>query len=153
MPRYQKSVGFAKANVGQLITVSSKCTVESLTADATLDAEDSGKIFLFDNAAGGVDVTLPTPGAAGAGWNAKFIQHVTPATANNTIVNPTANAMFGVLAAATTAGSGEIIVAGEDTINFIFGSGVIGDMVEIVSTGTSYIVNGWQSLAAGITTS
>ena len=54
--------------------------VETVTADKTLVADDSGKTFLINQ--NGIDVTLPTPTA---GMNFKFVMAQDYATADCTV--------------------------------------------------------------------
>jgi len=65
------SVGsFSLASTGVL----AKANVESVTADTTLTANDSGKTFIFADAA--AIITLPDSGAGDIiGWTAKFISN------------------------------------------------------------------------------
>ena len=61
---------FALASTGTLM----KANVESVTADDTLTAADSGKTFIFADAA--AILTLPDSGAGDIiGWTAKFISN------------------------------------------------------------------------------
>lgn len=147
MPRYQKSQAFAKANIGQLITTSSKQTVESLTASTTLEASDSGKIFTLDNATGFV-VTLPSPGAAGAGWSATFILGLALVGSSHTIVGGSGT-LNGTITAGTSPGSTDV---GANTITFDHTASVaVGDSVTIVSNGTAFYVSGHSGATVGVT--
>lgn len=147
MPRYQKSGGFDRLNVSNLITTSSKQTVEGLTTDTTLDANDSGKIFTLDLAAGAVDVTLPSPGSAGAGWTVTIIQNITSPTAANTIESNAAN-IYGAVVASD--GTATAVATGEQTITFATGSDE-GDLVTLISNGTKYFVTGTVAVNTSIT--
>jgi hypothetical protein len=62
---------FSLASTGTLM----KANVESVTADTTLTVADSGKTFVFADAA--AILTLPDSGAGGSmiGWTAKFISN------------------------------------------------------------------------------
>ena len=151
MPRRQQNIAADKIVATQvfadtLSATSSTKTVESLTESTTLDVNDSGKIFTLDLAAGAVAVTLPTPVAAGAGWNVTIIQNVTDPTAPNTVVGATN--IYGSVAASD--GTATAVATGETTISFIATSDE-GDMVHLISTGTKYIVSGLCAINTSIT--
>ena len=148
MPRYQKSGGFDRLNVSNLITTSSKQTVESLVASSTLDANDSGKIFTIDLAAGAIVITLPTPGAAGAGWSVTIIQNATHVTASNTIIGATN--IWGALAN-SEASVVSALGTGETTITLVVSQAVVGDKIHLISTGTTFIVSGTTAVGAAVT--
>jgi len=146
MPRYQKSAAFNILKADNLQTTTHSKTVTDLAAATTLAAADSGKIFTL-SLAGGFTVTLPTPGAAGAGWSAQFIVGVAPTTAY-IIASGTASTMYGTVTTSEAAlgDSG----AGDDNIQFVASSAVIGDLITITSNGTNYFAYGVSTLAASI---
>ena len=114
---------------------------ETLTADATLTVEDSGKTFLLD--AIGEDLILP---AVAAGLNYKFICQVTTVTTNWTITAATA-----VIQGSATVAGGVIAASNEDTITLVIAKFLPGDWITLESDGTNWYVAGQVVTALGIT--
>jgi len=119
-----------------------KDQVETITGATTLNAGDSGKVFIL-SAAEGAPIRLPSPMA---GVNYKFIVGSAFATNDWEIVS------------ATNVTQGSVIVAGahvagsnENTVSFAAVKGIIGDFVEYVSDGTSWFVNGSGVTSGAIT--
>jgi hypothetical protein len=86
---------FSLASTGQLAQVN----VENKTADETLTASDSGKVFVFNDVDGAV-LTLPDSGAGDIiGWTATFILGVTATSNAHKVVNAdtTNEKIYGVL--------------------------------------------------------
>ena len=56
-------------------SMSNRIAVETIRRDKTLTGNDCGKIFIVDTAGAGesVEITMPTHGSAGQGWNCEFI--------------------------------------------------------------------------------
>ena len=105
-----------------------KDIMDSLTADTTLTAADSGKTIILD--AIGEAITLPAPTE---GVNFKFICGATTATSNWTIVSST-DVIYG---SAQVAGA---VVAGsaENTVNLVIAKFIPGDWVSLISDGTNW---------------
>ncbi len=150
MPRYQKSAGFDRLNVSNLITTSSKSTVESLTAAATLDASDSGKVFSIDVAAG-ITITLPSPGAAGAGWSTKIVLGGVSPTGDSIINAPTDIISGLIVTPAHGAAAALTNVTPIGRITFDQSAGTAeGDYITLISDGTKFYVEGMTTVAVGI---
>lgn len=116
------------------------------TATTALTAADSGKTIFLSSATEFV-TTLPAP-AAGLAFT--FIVTAAPASASYTIVtNGSANIIKGQ--AVNAAGVAGDAGTADDTITFVDGQAVAGDMVTVVSDGTSWFAKGFCAVAAGIT--
>ena len=116
------------------------------TATTALTAADSGKTIFLKSATEFV-TTLPAP-AAGLAFT--FIVTAAPASASYTIVtNGSANIIKGQ--AVNAAGVAGDAGTADDTITFVDGQAVAGDMVTVVSDGTSWFAKGFCAVAAGIT--
>lgn len=116
-------------------------TFQALTADTTLTAADSGKVFLLD--ATGEVITLP---AVSAGLNYKFICSVAVTGTDWTIING-ADVMYG---SATVAGA-VVACAAKDVITLVADKFLPGDEVNLLSDGTNWYVNADCVTAAGCT--
>jgi len=117
-----------------------------LTAASTLTAAQSGTVF-FLNAATEFVTTLPTPAA---GLTYTFIVTAAPASASYTVVTASsANIIKGQ--AVNAAGVAGDTGTADDTISFVDGQAVAGDMVTVISDGTSWFAKGFCAVAAGIT--
>ena len=140
MENYQK----AFAN-GESISLQANdgigATIEALSVDTTLTAEDSGKIFTLD--AVGEVITLP---AVANGLKYKFICSVVTATTDWTIVAAT-NVIFGSAQVA-----GAVIAAdAENTITLVVAKFLPGDWVSLVSDGTNWYVEASIVTTVGLT--
>lgn len=121
-------------------------TVVTLTAASTLTAAQSGSTF-FLNSATEFATTLPAPSV---GLNYKFIVKAAPSGASYTIVTASsANIIKGQ--AVNAAGAAGDTGTADDTISFVDGQAVAGDMVTVISDGTSWFAYGVCAVAAGIT--
>ena len=117
-----------------------------LTAASTLTAAQSGTTF-FLNSATEFATTLPAPAA---GVTFTFIVKAAPSGANYTIVTASsANIIKGQ--AYNAAGNAGDTGTTDDTINFVDGAAVAGDMVTVISDGTSWFAKGFCAVATGIT--
>lgn len=114
---------------------------ETLTADKTLTAEDSGKVFLLD--AIGEDLVLP---AVQDGLNYKFICQVTTVTTDWTITAATA-----VVQGSVTVAGVVIPAAAESLITLVVAKFLPGDWITLESDGTNWYVAGQVVTALGIT--
>ena len=117
-----------------------------LTEASTLTAEQSGTVF-FLNATSEFATTLPAPVA---GLTYTFIVKTAPSGASYTIVTgSSANIIKGQ--AVNAAGVAGDTGTADDTISFVDGQAVAGDMVTVISDGTSWFAYGQCAVAAGIT--
>jgi hypothetical protein len=91
--------------------------------------------------------TLPLPAA---GLTYTFIVAAAPSGASYTIVtSASANIIKGQ--AVNAAGVAGDTGTADDTISFVDGQAVAGDMVTVISDGTSWFAKGFCAVAAGIT--
>jgi hypothetical protein len=121
-------------------------TNSSATAAATLTAAQSGTTFFLD-ATAEFATTLPLPAA---GLTYTFIVKTAPSGASYTIVtSASANIIKGQ--AVNAAGVAGDTGTADDTISFVDGQAVAGDMVTVISDGTSWFAKGFCAVAAGIT--
>lgn len=116
---------------------------ETVTADKTLVAADSGKTFWLDNATGET-ITLP---ALRDGLNFKFVIADNFATDNWIIDSAEGDNIEGMIEVA-----GAVVVAsGEDQINFVATAESKGDFVQLECNGTNWFVSGQGALSGAIT--
>lgn len=122
---------------------------EIVTATNILTAAESGKLCFLNSATEFVS-TLPAPAA---GLTFKFVVTAAPAGASYTIVTASsANIIKGhVLSSEDAGGSGDSETSGGDTITFVDGQSVAGDMVELVCDGTNWFASCKCKVVAGIT--
>ena len=116
-------------------------TFVELSADTTLTAADSGKIFMLD--AVGEAITLP---AVSEGVNYKFICNTTTATTDWTITAPAA-VIYG---SAQVAGA-VVAASAESVITLVVAKFLPGDWVSLLSDGTKWYVEGSVVTSAGCT--
>ena len=116
---------------------------ETIAADKTLTAADSGKTFWLDNSTG-EDITLP---ALKDGLNFKFVVADNFATDNWTVQSAEGDNIEGMIEVA-----GAVVVAsGEDQINFVATAESLGDFIQLECNGTNWFVSGQAALSGGIT--
>ena len=119
-----------------------------LTAASTITAAQSGTVF-FLNSATEFATTLPAPAA---GLTYTFIVKAAPSGASYTIVTgSSANIIKGVQVTAEDAGGSGDSGTADDTITFVDGQAVAGDMVTIISDGTSWFAYATTKLVAALT--
>jgi hypothetical protein len=118
--------------------------VETLTGATTLTAEDSGKSFSL-NAAAGAQITLPAV-ATSAGFRYRFTVAALFATTAWTIKAATNKIQGGVIV-----NSVNVPGADENTITFSASADTIGDFVELNCDGTNWYVFGLGTAAGAIT--
>ena len=127
-------------------SVTGLASVTTLAAASTLTAAQSGRTF-FLSAATEFATTLPAPAA---GLDYTFIVGAAPSGASYTVVtNASANIIKGQ--AVNAAGAAGDTGTADDTISFVDGQAVAGDMVRVISDGTSWFAYGMCAAAAGIT--
>jgi hypothetical protein len=117
---------------------------ETLTGATTLTAEDSGKVFIL-NAAAGAQITLPAVADA-VGHYYKFIVGAAFATTAWTIKAASSKIQGGVIVNSTN-----VPGADENTITFSASAETIGDFVELNCDGTNWYVFGLGTSAGAIT--
>lgn len=118
--------------------------VETLTGATTLTAEDSGKSFSL-NAAAGAQITLPAV-ATSAGFRYRFTVAALFATTAWTIKAATNKIQGGVIV-----NSVNVPGADENTITFAHAADTIGDFVELNCDGTNWYVSGLGTASGAIT--
>jgi hypothetical protein len=118
--------------------------VETLTGATTLTAEDSGKVFVL-NAAAGAQITLPAVADA-AGQNYRFIVGALFATTAWTVRAASNRIQGGVIVNSTLVPAGD-----ENTITFSASADTIGDFVELNCDGTNWYVFGMGTASGAIT--
>lgn len=118
--------------------------VETLSAAATLTAEESGKLLIL-SAAAGAQVTLPAV-ATSAGYKYRFVVGLAFATTAWTIKAATSKIQGGVIV-----NSVNVPGADENTITFSASAETVGDFVELNCDGTNWYVSGLGTSAGAIT--
>ena len=125
---------------------------ESITAAKSLDADDSGKVFTLDLAAG-FTVTLPAISSVPAGWYVKIVIG-TNCTSNSYIITENATYDTDILVSqfneleVDTSDDGPSST-GHTTITFGNTVDTVGDYVDIWSNGTNYFCVGQTKLDGG----
>jgi len=118
-------------------------TPESQLAAQTLTAADNGKIILLGDAAPG-DVTLPA--VTNTGFTVKVLCNFA-ITTSAAVVSAEGDNISGLI----IVNGATVLAEVEDQINFILNLAEIGDYVDLLSDGTSWIVNGAGGAAGSIT--
>ena len=124
--------------------------IETLAADTTVTAAQSGTTFILDNSTGEA-ITLPT---LAAGLHYRFIVGAAFATDNWTV---TAAQIAGADAAningVVTVNNTTILAASEDAINFVASAENIGDYVDVIadSGNSQWLVIGVGHASGAIT--
>ena len=133
---------------GFIGNITGAVAASELTAASTLTAAQSGGVF-FLNSATEFATTLPAPAL---GLKYTFIVKAAPASASYTIVTgSSANVIKGVQVTAEDAGGSGDSGTADDTITFVDGQAVAGDMVTVISDGTSWFAYATTKLVAGLT--
>jgi len=117
-----------------------------LTAASTLTAAQSGTTF-FLNSATEFATTLPAPAA---GVEFTFIVKAAPSGASYTIVTASSANIIKGQAYPASGAAGDTGTA-DDTISFVDAQAVAGDMVTLISDGTSWFAKAYCAVAAGVT--
>jgi hypothetical protein len=117
-----------------------------LTAASTLTAAQSGTVF-FLNSATEFATTLPAP-VAGLAYT--FIVKTAPSGASYTIVTASSANIIKGQAYPASGAAGDTGTA-DDTISFVDAQAVAGDMVTVISDGTSWFAKAFCAVAAGVT--
>ena len=125
---------------------------ESITAAKTLDADDSGKVFTLDLAAG-FTVTLPAIASVPEGWYVKIVVG-TNCTSNDYIITENATYDTDIIVSQineleTDTSDDGPSSTGHTTITLPNATDTVGDTFDIWSNGTNYFVQGTTKLDAG----
>lgn len=134
--------GPVKSNAGFIGPVAQS----ALTAASTLTAADSGNVYFLDSATE-FATTLPAPAA---GLSFTFIVKSAPSGANYTIVTASSANIIKGQAYPASGDAGDTGTA-DDTISFVSAAAVAGDMVTLISDGTSWFAKAFCAVAAGVT--
>jgi hypothetical protein len=133
--------------IGNIIGgVTGTVTNTELTAASTLTAAQSGTTF-FLNSATEFATTLPAP-AAGVEYT--FIVKTAPSGASYTVVTASSANIIKGQAYPASGAAGDTGTA-DDTISFVDAQAVAGDMVTVISDGTSWFAKAYCAVAAGVT--
>lgn len=121
---------------------------EIIAAATTLDANDGGKLFLLD-AAAGATVTLP---ALAKGLHFRFQIAAAFATTNWVIDSAEGDNTNGSIVDMGSTPA-VVVASGEDQINFVATAETIGDYVDFVADydNSQWLVNGMCAANGGIT--
>jgi hypothetical protein len=139
--------GFIGNLIGNVVgSVTGTVTNTELTAASTLTAAQSGTIF-FLNSATEFATTLPAPAA---GVTFTFIVKAAPSGASYTIVTASSANIIKGQAYPASGAAGDTGTA-DDTISFVDAQAVAGDMVILISDGTSWFAKAYCAVAAGVT--
>jgi|TARA_Y100000310_G_C20699561_1_gene828478 hypothetical protein len=117
---------------------------EIVTATNVLTAAESGKVCFLNSATEFVS-TLP---AVAQGLRFRFIVTAAPSGASYTVVT---DSSANVIEGSVVVDGAAIPGANEDTITFADGAAAVGDWVEVISDGTSWLVSGIGEAAGSIT--
>lgn len=110
-------------------------SVKDVTGATTLVAADNGKLMSL-NAAAGAAITLPA--VANTGWTARFVVSTVFATSDWVVSSAEGDNIEGCLNIASTLTT----VDAADSFTFELGAENIGDFVDVISDGTSWLVYG-----------
>lgn len=128
----------------------SQVPAEILAAARTLRADDSGKTF-FLNLAAGFIVTLPTPAL---GLRFKFVVMTSPTSALTIVTSGSSNILCGQVLTLDVNSATDpdfTATADQDTLTFVANKAVKGDWAEFECDGTSWYVRASASVFDGIT--
>ena len=130
-------------------SMSNRVAVEEVTAAKTLTADDCGKVILVD-AGAAIQIDLPTPSAAGAGWNITIVASDVP-VGNATVTAATDIIHF------VGAGSQDADYPNSDgtavTNLLLTTNAAKGDRIELVTDGSLWYGKTFAADANGITAS
>lgn len=124
-----------------------KDLTEVVAATNVIAATETGTTFFLNHATEFVS-TLPAPAA---GLKFRFIVSAAPSGASYTIVTTSSNNIIKGNVVNSEDAAGDSETSGGDTISFVDGQAVAGDMVEVYCDGTNYFAYGTCKVAAGIT--
>lgn len=127
---------------GQLFGLKSK--LETIAADRTLLATDSGKVFLCSDA----DVTITLPRCTTAGITYRFILSADAGNDVEIAQSDAADDFEGTIL--TGAGGSDAGAAGDTLVKFVDGAALAGDFIEVIASGSKWLVSGVCKAAGGI---
>lgn len=134
------------ASQGKTLPVGSDFT-EIVTATNVITAAESGAVFFLNSTTEFVS-TLPLPAA---GLHFTFIVSGAPSGASYTVVtSASANIIKGQIHS-STGGDADSEVSGGDTLSFVDGAAVAGDMAEFWCDGTNWFTQAFCNADTGIT--
>lgn len=119
--------------------------VKNLITTYSVPESENGMTYTL-SLAGGFVTTLPLPKA---GLKYTFIAGISPTTSYTVVTNGSANIIKGF--ASNAAGALVTPLSDGDTVSFVANQALAGDQVTLVSDGTSWFMNGWAQVAAGVT--
>lgn len=117
---------------------------EVIAADRTLRQSDSGKT-IFVNASEAREITLPAPLP---GLRFRFVVNDAISTGNVTVVTSSSD---NVIAGTVVVNGSPVNDTNADTITFVNTAESVGDWVELISDGTTWLVTGIANSAGAIT--
>jgi hypothetical protein len=126
---------------------------ETTTAIDTLTAAECGKT-IFLNSATEFSTTLPAVSTVAAGCEFRFVVKAAPSGADYTVITGNSDEdvlIGGINELETDTGDDGPYDASADTITFVDGTAVVGDMVYMVSDGTYFYVRGQAQADGGVT--
>ncbi len=123
-----------------------KQLTEVVTASNTIAASETGTVFILSSATE-FPSELPAPAA---GLNFVFIVGAAPSGASYTITTTSSSNVIKGKQISVAGDAGDTGSA-DDTITFVDGEAVAGDMVEVWSDGTSWFARATSAVAAGVT--
>ena len=127
---------------GQLFGLKNK--LETIGADRALLATDSGKVFLCSDA----DITITLPRCTTAGITYRFILAADATNAIEISQKDVADDFEGTVL--DGAGGSDSGTDTDDLIRFVSGAAVAGDFVEVVASGSRWLVSGVCRATGGI---
>lgn len=127
----------------QTVLNANPVTVQSVTANLTLTAADSGKVLLL-NHANGHDITLPAP-ASGL-----VFEFIVALAFDTSPWNIATNAGANVIQGGAIVNSVFVAASDEDNIEFDEGAEAVGDFVRLVCDGTNWLCSGVGAGAGAI---
>jgi len=122
----------------------SSANVETVVTTNVITADESGKTFFLGHATGFTS-TLPAPAA---GLRFKFIVNVAPTTGNNVIAT---NAAAAIIYGTADVNGALVTSVAQKQINVVANTALVGDLVEVMSDGTSWFVRAAGNAAGSIT--
>lgn len=124
-----------------------KQLTETVAATNVISAAETGTVFFLNHATEFVS-TLPAPAA---GLHFTFIVTGAPSGASYTIVTTSSNNIILGHIVCSAGGTGDSETSGADTVSFVDGQAVVGDMAEFWCDGTNWFVRGSCKVVAGMT--
>jgi len=129
--------------------IAGRLALQNLSADITLTAEDTGKVFLLD--AIGEAITVPAAALGNRGVHYTFIMNAKNVTSDWTVTSGAADVHLQV--GSGGAAEADTITAGsaDTAVTFELDNADEGDYIKMFSTGTFWMVQGTAHATANIT--